>query len=128
MVHQYMPKILHDPHKNPPATPPTYLMYGPYVTTKGIPTLFLYVPLVLKSSFCSCLSQDLFHKTSSSDFLNAFVICGRQNINILFGVLDYKHSILSCDLDDKSHIKGIGDNQLLYNRGLSQIHLFSFPQ
>ena len=24
-----MPKIFHDPHKNPPAPPPTYLMYGP---------------------------------------------------------------------------------------------------
>ena len=23
-----MPKIFHDPHKNPPAPPPTYLMYG----------------------------------------------------------------------------------------------------
>ena len=29
MVHQYMPKIFHGPHKNPLAPPPTYLMYGP---------------------------------------------------------------------------------------------------
>ena len=29
MAHQYMPKIFHGPHKNPPAPPPTYLMYGP---------------------------------------------------------------------------------------------------
>ena len=29
MAHQYMPKIFHDPHKNPPVPPPTYLMYGP---------------------------------------------------------------------------------------------------
>ena len=29
MAHQYMPKIFHDPHKIPPASPPTYLMYGP---------------------------------------------------------------------------------------------------
>ena len=29
MAHQYMPKIFHDPHKNPLAPPPTYLMYGP---------------------------------------------------------------------------------------------------
>ena len=30
MAHQYMTKIFHDPHKNPPAPPPpTYLMYGP---------------------------------------------------------------------------------------------------
>ena len=29
MAHQYMPKIFHDPHKNPRASPPTYLMYGP---------------------------------------------------------------------------------------------------
>ena len=29
MAHQYMPKIFHDPHKNPPAPSPTYLMYGP---------------------------------------------------------------------------------------------------
>ena len=26
MAHQYMPKIFHDPHKNLPALPPTYLM------------------------------------------------------------------------------------------------------
>ena len=33
MAYQYMPKIFHDHHKNPPdlspAPPPTYLMYGP---------------------------------------------------------------------------------------------------
>ena len=29
MAHQYIRKIFHDPHKNPPAYPPTYLMYGP---------------------------------------------------------------------------------------------------
>ena len=29
MAHQYMPKIFHGSHKNPPAPPPTYLMYGP---------------------------------------------------------------------------------------------------
>ena len=28
MAHQCMPKIFHCPHKNPPAPPPTYLMYG----------------------------------------------------------------------------------------------------
>ena len=29
MAHQYIPKIFHDPHKNPPAPSTTYLMYGP---------------------------------------------------------------------------------------------------
>ena len=34
MAYQYMPKIFHDHHKNPPdlspaPPPPTYLMYGP---------------------------------------------------------------------------------------------------
>ena len=29
MAHQYMLKIFHDPQKNPPVPPPTYLMYGP---------------------------------------------------------------------------------------------------
>ena len=29
MVHQYMPKTFHDPYKNPPVPPPTYLMCGP---------------------------------------------------------------------------------------------------
>ena len=29
MAHQYMRKTLHDPHENPPATPPAYLMQGP---------------------------------------------------------------------------------------------------
>ena len=35
MAYQYMSKIFHDPHKNPPALPATYSMYGPlYVYTK----------------------------------------------------------------------------------------------
>ena len=29
MAHQSIPKIFHGPHKNPPAAPPTYLMYSP---------------------------------------------------------------------------------------------------
>ena len=29
MDHQYIPKIFHDPCKNPPVTSPTHLMYGP---------------------------------------------------------------------------------------------------
>ena len=29
MAHQYMHKIFHGPHKNPPVPPPTYLMHGP---------------------------------------------------------------------------------------------------
>ena len=29
MAHQYMSKIFHGLHKNPPPHPPTYLMYGP---------------------------------------------------------------------------------------------------
>ena len=29
MAHQYMPKMFHGPHKNPPGPPRTYLMYGP---------------------------------------------------------------------------------------------------
>ena len=33
MAHQYMPKIFHGPHKNPPAPTPTYLMYGPLSNT-----------------------------------------------------------------------------------------------
>ena len=31
MAHQYMPKIFHGPHKNPPDPRPTYLMYSPSV-------------------------------------------------------------------------------------------------
>ena len=31
MAHQHMPKIFYDPHKNPPAPPPTYLMYDPLI-------------------------------------------------------------------------------------------------
>ena len=42
MTRQYMPKGIHDPHKNLPVSPPTYLMYGPYFavkrTTKAIKT------------------------------------------------------------------------------------------
>ena len=34
MAHQYMPKIFHGPHKNPPPPlPPTYLIYGPLYAT-----------------------------------------------------------------------------------------------
>ena len=29
MVHQYMLRIFHGPHKIPPDRPPTYLIYGP---------------------------------------------------------------------------------------------------
>ena len=28
MAHQYMPKIIHGPHKNPPDPRSTYLIYG----------------------------------------------------------------------------------------------------
>ena len=31
MAHQYMPKIFHGPHKNPPDPRPTNLMYSPLV-------------------------------------------------------------------------------------------------
>ena len=31
MARQHMPKIFHDPHKNPPAPTPTYLMYAPLI-------------------------------------------------------------------------------------------------
>ena len=34
MAHQYMPKIVYDPHKNPVAPLPTYLIYDPL--TKNI--------------------------------------------------------------------------------------------
>ena len=36
MARQYMPKIFHGPHKNPPAPPPTCLMYVPLVETTKI--------------------------------------------------------------------------------------------
>ena len=36
MAHQYMPKILHDPHKNPPPPPPKYLMYGPLLMFQNL--------------------------------------------------------------------------------------------
>ena len=31
MAHQFIPNIFYDPHKNPPAPPPTYLMHGPII-------------------------------------------------------------------------------------------------
>ena len=31
MTHHNMPKIFHDPRKNPPAPSPTYLMHGPWI-------------------------------------------------------------------------------------------------
>ena len=47
-----MPKIFHGPHKNPPASPPTYLMYSPLflcVTysafiVAGVQHLFILIP------------------------------------------------------------------------------------
>ena len=36
MAYQYMPKIFYDSHKNPPALPPTYLMYGPLETMANL--------------------------------------------------------------------------------------------
>ena len=46
MAHQYMPKIFHDPHKNPPAPPPTYLMYGPLAPDKEHKKVFPDVTVV----------------------------------------------------------------------------------
>ena len=37
-----MPKTFHDPHKNPPAPSPTYLMYGP-LKKKTINSLLINV-------------------------------------------------------------------------------------
>ena len=36
MAYQHMPKTFDGPNKNPPATPPTYLMYGPLNGEKTI--------------------------------------------------------------------------------------------
>ena len=50
MANQYLPKIFHDPHKNPLAPPPpTYLMYGPL--SQQIKS-FLFKPI-------GCLKQGL---------------------------------------------------------------------
>ena len=34
-AHQYMPKIIYDPHKNPLSLPPAYLLYGPLLGALG---------------------------------------------------------------------------------------------
>ena len=44
MAHQFMPKIFHDPCKNPLTASPTYLMYGPYLKKNNSQTF--------KSSSC----------------------------------------------------------------------------
>ena len=47
MAHQYMPKIFHDPpQKNPTASPPTYLMYGPLAPDKEHKKVFPDVTVV----------------------------------------------------------------------------------
>ena len=51
MAHQYMPKIFHDPYKNPPAPPPTYIMYGPLWVRRPFPAVF-YEQYVFKA-FCA---------------------------------------------------------------------------
>ena len=53
MAHQYMPKIFHGPHKNPPATPPTYLMYGPLTASDYDETYLFH----FYNSFCFKLNE-----------------------------------------------------------------------
>ena len=70
MCHQYMPKIFHGPHKNPPDPAPTYLMYSPLFAIKLLADLiFLNVSSILPS-FAQCTTI-----TSSKEALklcNAF--------------------------------------------------------
>ena len=52
MAYQYMPKIFHDPHKNPPPPPPpppTYLMYDPL---HAVTSCILYVNDMLQALYC----------------------------------------------------------------------------
>ena len=48
MVHQYMPKTFHDPHKNPPAPPSTYLIYGPLISLSNIAKISHFTPIFKK--------------------------------------------------------------------------------
>ena len=66
MAHQYMPKIFHDPHKNPLAPPPTYLMCGPlfHIMTSASQVLVFLLAMPLQ-----CISKD----NTASCFLNFFV-------------------------------------------------------
>ena len=52
MAHQYMPKLFHGPHKNPPGPPPTYLMYGPLSNTclSFLRSLYLLVTSVMANT------------------------------------------------------------------------------
>ena len=54
MAHQYMPKIFHGPHKNPPTSPPTYLMCGPLILSWRVfhevcmkPKVDFWIPFLL---------------------------------------------------------------------------------
>ena len=53
MTHQYMSKIFHGPHKNPPAPPPTYLMYGPLTSkfNKGFRFLLYVIDIFSKHAW-----------------------------------------------------------------------------
>ena len=92
MAHQYMPKIFHEPHKNPQAPPPMYLMYGPlanyYIASKNCQhnsnVLYTFIP---NKSFGQLLDISLKHliflKTFNSEFSEFRII---QNI-LVYGLL-----------------------------------------
>ena len=76
MAHQYMPKIFYGPHKNPPAPPPTYLMYGP---------LFII------------LSRHNCHSFISNGFELLCNVCYWRVLLIVF-LVSLRHQVLiSCD-------------------------------
>ena len=59
MAHQYMPKIFHGPLKNPPALPPTYLMYVP---------LLIQIKQIFLKGASSTLIFQLFFKVIEQSF------------------------------------------------------------
>ena len=76
MAYLYMPKIFHDPHKNPPPPPPTYLMY--VLKSQTVATLLvlfkkdLALPFSLAKKRIYLDSQLL--KISRMFIMNTFII------------------------------------------------------
>ena len=54
MAHQYMLKIFHEPHKNPPACPPTYFPIVKKTSTRCLEDVFSSQARYLTKTPCRC--------------------------------------------------------------------------
>ena len=87
MANPYMPKTFHDPHKNPLASPPTYLMYCPLLTmNEEAKKVFLPRPVVSFKSTCKISSYQVRSKLYPSDKVVESTKCGKKRSEICLSV------------------------------------------